>query len=53
VGVFVRLLGPLDAVVDGVTRSISGRRRQAVLAVLAVHPGEPVPTDRLVAFSRG
>src|SRR5437879_3729532 len=43
----VRLLGPVDAVVDGEARAVSGLRRKAVLAVLALHPGEVVSTGRL------
>ncbi|MEN3358558.1 MAG: hypothetical protein V7637_2540 [Mycobacteriales bacterium] len=44
----VRLLGPVDAVVDGVQRPVPGSRRKAVLAVLGLHRGEVVSTDRLV-----
>ncbi|GAB2932894.1 BTAD domain-containing putative transcriptional regulator [Micromonospora polyrhachis] len=44
----VRLLGPVDITVDGVPRTVSGLRRKAVLAVLALHPGEIVSTDRLI-----
>ena len=43
----VRLLGPVDAVVDGEARAVRGLRRKAVLAVLALHPGEVVSTGRL------
>ena len=44
----VRLLGPVDVTVDGVARPIPGLRRKAVLAMLALTPGEIVSTDRLI-----
>ncbi|MGW0435036.1 BTAD domain-containing putative transcriptional regulator [Micromonospora sp. NPDC003197] len=44
----VRLLGPVDITVDGIPRTVSGLRRKAVLAVLALHPGEIVSADRLI-----
>ena len=44
----VRLLGPVDVVVDGASRPIQGLRRKAMLATLALHDGEIVGTDRLV-----
>ena len=43
----VRLLGPLDVVVGGAVRPVSGLRRKAILAVLSLHAGEIVSTDRL------
>jgi DNA-binding SARP family transcriptional activator/DNA-binding CsgD family transcriptional regulator len=43
----VRLLGPVDVVVDGEPRPLRGLRRKAVLAVLALHRGAVVSTDRL------
>jgi DNA-binding SARP family transcriptional activator len=43
----VRLLGPVDVVVDGNPRPVRGLRRKAVLAVLALQAGEVVSTDRL------
>ena len=43
----VRLLGPIDVVVDQEPRPVSGLRRKAVLATLALHAGEIVSTDRL------
>ncbi len=43
----VRLLGPVDVVVDGVFRPVSGLRRKAVLAVLALQRGDIVSNDRL------
>ncbi len=42
--VLVRLLGPVEAGTAG----ISGLRRKAVLAVLALHPGEIVSAERLI-----
>jgi DNA-binding SARP family transcriptional activator/tetratricopeptide (TPR) repeat protein len=44
----VRLLGPVDVTVNGTARTVSGLRRKAVLAVLALNPREIVGTDRLV-----
>src|SRR5437867_3563400 len=44
----VRLLGPVDVVVDGAARPIQGVRRKAVLAVLALRVGETVGVDRLI-----
>ncbi|WP_410586661.1 AfsR/SARP family transcriptional regulator [Amycolatopsis sp. lyj-23] len=44
----VRLLGPVDAVVDGVPVPVSGLRRRAVLAVLALHGEGIAGTDRLI-----
>jgi DNA-binding SARP family transcriptional activator/tetratricopeptide (TPR) repeat protein len=46
--VVVRLLGPVDVVVEGVARPVSGLRRRAVLAVLGLAAGEVVGTERLV-----
>ena len=43
----VRLLGPLDVVVGGAVRPVPGLRRKAILAVLSLHAGEVVSTDRL------
>jgi DNA-binding SARP family transcriptional activator/Tfp pilus assembly protein PilF len=44
----VRLLGPVDVTVGGSARDIPGLRRKAVLAALALTPGQVVSTDRLV-----
>ena len=44
----VRLLGPVDVMGDDGPRPVSGLRRKAVLATLALHDGETVSTDRLV-----
>jgi DNA-binding SARP family transcriptional activator len=43
----VRLLGPVDVVVDGAFRPVSGLRRKAVLAALALQRGDIVSNDRL------
>jgi len=43
----VRLLGPVDVMVDGDPRPVRGLRRKAVLAVLALRGGEIVSTDQL------
>jgi len=43
----VRLLGPIDVVVDQEPRPVSGLRRKAVLVALALHSGEIVSTQRL------
>jgi DNA-binding SARP family transcriptional activator len=44
----VRLLGPVDVMVDGEERPVAGLRRKAVLATLALHEGVVVSTDLLV-----
>ena len=45
----VRLLGPVEVVgPDQASRPVSGLRRKAVLAVLALRSGEIVSTDRII-----
>jgi DNA-binding SARP family transcriptional activator len=45
----VRLLGPVDVLADnGGSRPVRGLRRTAVLATLALHPGEVVSVGQLV-----
>lgn len=44
----IRLLGPFDVVDAERLISLGGRRQQALLAILALHPGEVVPVSRLV-----
>ncbi|MGW6930954.1 BTAD domain-containing putative transcriptional regulator [Lentzea sp. NPDC054927] len=44
----IRLLGPIDVVVDGTPRPVRGLRRKAVLAVLALQHGHIVSVARLV-----
>ncbi len=43
----VRLLGPVDITLGGTMYTVPGLRRKTVLAVLALHAGEIVSTDRL------
>ena len=44
----IRLLGPVEVCLDGRTRAVPGLRRKAVLAALALRPGEIVSTDWLI-----
>lgn len=44
----VRLLGPVDVTIGGAARPVSGLRRKSMLAVLALHCGEVVSTDRII-----
>jgi len=44
----VRLLGPVDVVVDGQPRPVHGLRRKAVLATLALQHGSLVSVDQLI-----
>ena len=44
----VRLLGPVDVLVDDIPRPVHGLRRKAVLAALALQPGVVVSSDRLI-----
>ena len=43
-----RILGPLEARVDGVVTPLGGTRQRAVLAILLLHRGEAVSVDRIV-----
>jgi hypothetical protein len=43
-----RILGPLDALVDGRAVALGGRHQRAVLALLVVRANEVVPVDRLI-----
>ena len=43
----VRVLGPIDVVADAAWRPVSGPRRKAILAVLALHGGEVVNSEKL------
>jgi DNA-binding SARP family transcriptional activator len=43
-----RILGPLEALVDGAPVDLGGQRQRALLAALLVHHGQVVSTDRLV-----
>lgn len=44
----VRLLGPVELLAADGWRPVAGLRRRAVLAALALRPGELVSTDRLI-----
>ncbi|MBA3261075.1 MAG: winged helix-turn-helix domain-containing protein [Thermoleophilaceae bacterium] len=43
-----RLLGPVEALVGGSVLSLGGARQRGVLAILLLHAGEVVPSERLV-----
>lgn len=43
-----RMLGPFEVWDDGSPISLGGRRQRAVLALLAIHAGEVLSTDRIV-----
>ena len=45
----IRVLGPVEARVDGRRLDLGHPRRQCVLVALAVDAGRPVPPDRLLA----
>ena len=44
----VRLLGPVEVIVRGVPEPVAGLRRKAILAALALRPGEVVSIGRLI-----
>ncbi len=44
----VRLFGELEAVQDGIALPVRGTKQRALLALLALHHGEPVSADRLI-----
>lgn len=44
----IRLLGPLDVLVDGAPVALGGQRERALLALLALSPQQPVSTDSLI-----
>jgi LuxR family transcriptional regulator, maltose regulon positive regulatory protein len=44
----VRLFGELEAVQGGIAVPIRGTKQRALLALLALHRGEPVSADRLI-----
>jgi DNA-binding SARP family transcriptional activator len=48
VGVEFRVLGPLEAIVDGLQVRLGGPRQRALLAILLVQANEVVPVTRLV-----
>jgi predicted ATPase/DNA-binding SARP family transcriptional activator/Tfp pilus assembly protein PilF len=43
-----RVLGPIEALVDGQNVALGGPRQQALLGLLLLHPGRTVPTDVLI-----
>ena len=44
----VRLLGPLDVLVDGRSAQLGGAKQRALLAILAIHANEVLPSERLI-----
>src|SRR6476646_2679051 len=44
----VRVLGPLEASINGHSLQVGAGKPRALLAILALHPGEPVSADRLI-----
>ena len=44
----VRLFGELEAVQDGIAVPVRGTKQRTLLALLALHRGEPVSADRLI-----
>ena len=46
-GVEVRLLGPVEAAVDGENVELGGPKQRALLALLAAEPGRVIPSGRL------
>jgi predicted ATPase/DNA-binding SARP family transcriptional activator len=44
----VRILGPLEAVVDGEPVALGGRKQRSLLALLALDAGDVVAADRLI-----
>ncbi|HZD80717.1 MAG TPA: winged helix-turn-helix domain-containing protein, partial [Actinomycetota bacterium] len=49
----IRILGSLEAGSDGTTTDLGPPKQRAVLAVLLLHAGETVPTDRLIELVWG
>jgi YVTN family beta-propeller protein len=48
-----RILGPLQVLDDGRTVELGGARQRTVLAILLLHRGETVPTERIVDLMWG
>jgi len=44
----IRILGPLEVVHDGRAIAIASQRQRALLALLVVHAGRPVSTERIL-----
>ncbi|MEA2674046.1 MAG: hypothetical protein QOI92_1238 [Chloroflexota bacterium] len=47
-GLDIRVLGPVEAALDGVSLPLGGPRQRSLLALLATQPRRPLPADRLV-----
>ena len=47
-GVEIRILGPLEVVSDGGVQPLGGKRERALLAVMALSPGQVLSADRLI-----
>jgi len=43
-----RILGSLEAVADGGSADLGSPKQRSLLAILLLHAGEIVPTDRLI-----
>ena len=43
-----RILGPVEAWAEGRALELAGSRQRALLALLLLRRGEPVPQDRLI-----
>src|SRR5687767_2477785 len=43
-----RILGPVEALVDGVPATLGGTRQRAVLALLLAHANKVVPVEQLI-----
>jgi len=44
----LRILGPLDVLVDGKALALGSPKQRALLTLLSLHVGEAVSTDRLI-----
>ena len=44
----LRILGPLEIVRDGEQLRLEGRLRRSLVALLVLHAGEAVSSDRLI-----
>src|SRR4051794_9713914 len=48
VGIEFRILGPLEVVRDGRALPLGGRKQRSLVAVLVLHAGEFLSSDRLI-----
>jgi predicted ATPase/DNA-binding SARP family transcriptional activator len=48
VGLELRILGPVEVVVGGEPRRLGGRKQRSLLALLGMHAGEVVSSDRII-----